>query len=329
VSNIVDFSSVLVILSYGRDAEFEADKLGADFEYRARYNPLGGVNFFVTLKDIEGSKGERASLVDLLATHPPTADRIDRSKDEANELLAKAKEGGKNLEVERAAYLKRMDGMVLGDSLDAGFVKDDKYSNKKYMFVLRKPSDWKIITARSYLAGLYRDKNNFFLTYAKVLEPDQSLTEYARQFLKEAFDDKDFEPQFKSTTYRDMSALDFYVKRSREVRALFFARNKVNYALVYSYVGQPFVDQDEVFNTLSKTFDFMTKEEADKILEDKLRIYTAVAKDTSESISVKFYQSPSYKDRLMEYNGLIPPIVIGTMFKIPPAKYLDEDKEEK
>ena len=64
---------VLVTTKFSRDDETEADRVGLQITYRAGYNPYGMVDFFETLKEMEGAGG---AVPEFLSTHPATEDRI-------------------------------------------------------------------------------------------------------------------------------------------------------------------------------------------------------------------------------------------------------------
>ena len=66
---------VVIMQGYSRKNEFEADYDGALYMTNAGYHPRGMVQLFGKFKEME--KGRKHSFVDqLLASHPPTADRI-------------------------------------------------------------------------------------------------------------------------------------------------------------------------------------------------------------------------------------------------------------
>ena len=66
---------VLIMQGYSRKNEFEADYNGALYMAQAGYHPRGMIQLFGKFKKME--KGRKDSALDqLLASHPPTADRI-------------------------------------------------------------------------------------------------------------------------------------------------------------------------------------------------------------------------------------------------------------
>ena len=66
----------LVLLSYGRDQELEADMLGVRYMAKAGYDPIGALEVQQLLKQASG--GGAQGLDAFLSTHPPSDQRIDQ-----------------------------------------------------------------------------------------------------------------------------------------------------------------------------------------------------------------------------------------------------------
>jgi predicted Zn-dependent protease len=80
----------LIMQGYSRDNEFEADYDGAYYMTEAGYSPLGMTQLLTKLDSL-GGKGNAAFLDKLLATHPPTKDRIARTTETIGKLTNKPK----------------------------------------------------------------------------------------------------------------------------------------------------------------------------------------------------------------------------------------------
>jgi predicted Zn-dependent protease len=77
------------LLKYGRNAELEADHTGVDILYRTNYDVHALSGFFQKLLKIEQQRGAKAGgLTQLLATHPPTAERIHLAEEYISTLPA-------------------------------------------------------------------------------------------------------------------------------------------------------------------------------------------------------------------------------------------------
>ena len=65
-----------VLTRYSREAEFEADRIGVEYAYRAGYNPHGAADFFKQLLQMRQRRPTKVE--QFFSTHPLTEQRIDR-----------------------------------------------------------------------------------------------------------------------------------------------------------------------------------------------------------------------------------------------------------
>jgi predicted Zn-dependent protease len=77
----------LVTLRYGREAELEADEYGMKFMKESGYDPAAAIALQETFVKLEKSK--KAGWIDgLLASHPPSQERVDKNRETAAKLGA-------------------------------------------------------------------------------------------------------------------------------------------------------------------------------------------------------------------------------------------------
>jgi predicted Zn-dependent protease len=75
----------LTFLKFSRNFEAEADYLGIEYSYRAGYDPSGLVTMFEKLAAME--KKKPGTLSKAFDTHPPNAERIEKSQEEIRKVL--------------------------------------------------------------------------------------------------------------------------------------------------------------------------------------------------------------------------------------------------
>jgi len=75
----------LQFLHFSRQAEAEADYLGLQYMYKTGYDPTSFISFFEKVQAQE--KKKPGKLAKAFSTHPPTADRIEKSQAEIATIL--------------------------------------------------------------------------------------------------------------------------------------------------------------------------------------------------------------------------------------------------
>ncbi len=91
--DVAQLTNALLQLKYSRQDEYEADRLGIEYAYKAGYDPNGIIAFFEKLKEREkgGDKGVLANL----RTHPLTENRIWRARQHIEKVTGQPATGGK------------------------------------------------------------------------------------------------------------------------------------------------------------------------------------------------------------------------------------------
>lgn len=115
-------SSQRTLASFSRQQELDADAQGIRSLVGAGYDPLsaarflGAMNQFQRYRAALGSVGSRQA--EFLSTHPSTPERVDLAAKAARSLGQSAKG-----DVEKAAYVGAIDGIVFGDDTGQGYVR--------------------------------------------------------------------------------------------------------------------------------------------------------------------------------------------------------------
>ena len=132
------------VASYSRDQEFEADSLGVRYLRRAGFDPEAMADFLATLQaqsQLETQiAGRQDDGFDIMASHPRTQDRV--------RAAIKAADGGgpvKDPIEGRDIYLRKIDGMIYGDSPNNGFVRGNRFAHPALHFGFEVPQNFKLI----------------------------------------------------------------------------------------------------------------------------------------------------------------------------------------
>lgn len=150
--------------TFSQRQEFEADEIGIQYIAKAGYNPMGQADFLANLaikKTYEGETSGNAynpNRVDLFATHPATAERIERARE-----LARAAESDLQAKDNRTEYLKAIDGMIYGDSPAQGYVMDKTFAHPELRFSYTVPQTFNITNSATRIVAKGPQQSQFIL----------------------------------------------------------------------------------------------------------------------------------------------------------------------
>ena len=181
VGAAADVTGVLgsaVVRGYGRDMELEADGLGAQYLARSGYDPQAMIEVVKVLKNQEDFARDQAAARGeaqpaggyhgLFDTHPDNDRRLQRVLGPARALATGQQE------VNREAFLKRLEGLPFGDSAETGVRRGQRFYHADLNFTLAFPKGWSLLNRPDALIGHTADQQAFI---AMTLEDNpQQLT---------------------------------------------------------------------------------------------------------------------------------------------------------
>ncbi len=129
----------LAMLSFGRDDERQSDELGVEYSSKIGYDASRMASFFTTLER-QGAKSGGSDIPEFLSTHPSPGERnvtVARLAEEWKKKLDLS-----NPAVNRESYLKRIEGIVLGEDPKQGFLENDVFYHPVLKFQFPTPKDW-------------------------------------------------------------------------------------------------------------------------------------------------------------------------------------------
>lgn len=133
-------------LSYSRDQEFRADKLGIRYISKAGYDPVAASNMLATLgaqdaleARISGRNNAEA-VPSWARTHPLTGDRVARAQNLVKETGIQPGALPRN----RDAFLAAIDGMLVDDSAEQGFVRGRTFAHPKLKLTFTVPQGYNL-----------------------------------------------------------------------------------------------------------------------------------------------------------------------------------------
>lgn len=150
----------LVLQSFSREQEFEADSLGIRYMSRAGYDPDKMGTFLSTLREysqvqakIQGRDPSSVDETNLMATHPRTIERVQRAKQQAVGAAPGA------TAVNRESFLSQIDGMLYGDDPSQGFVDGRRFVHPELRFQYELPDDFTTINGPDQVVSFNKDRS--------------------------------------------------------------------------------------------------------------------------------------------------------------------------
>lgn len=129
----------LLFLSYGREAERQADELGFNYALREGYDVREMRDVFSALQRVGQTEG-RSPVPSWLATHPAPAERIQAVE---QRLATLAPAQTTTLQRRDAEYMARIDGLVYGENPRQGYFQGGLFLHPDLRFQLRFPEGWR------------------------------------------------------------------------------------------------------------------------------------------------------------------------------------------
>lgn len=129
----------LFMMRYSREAEHESDSLGVRYAQRAGYAAAESSKFFSSLQRISEAEGK--TLPTWQSTHPDPGDRARRVVDLATKTPSAP---GLTPLVGEEEYLRRLEGLVLGDDPREGFARQGVFYHPTLRFQFPVAPGWKL-----------------------------------------------------------------------------------------------------------------------------------------------------------------------------------------
>ncbi len=309
-----------ILQGYSRKDEYQADQLGTLYMYRAGYNPMEIARFFKILERME--KRTPNLLEQLFASHPPTPNRIEKSKAYARELIERET---KDLTVGHNRYISHLEGLVFGPGARDGVIKGNIYKNRYFRYRVQMPKGWNLRRGQTAGSVLAQDTSKRYLSQVIPIELKKEFT--PRQLASMV--EKNSGLQRLDATQVTIDGKRAYLVDYRAqsegggwlgLRIAYLSRGKVGFIIANVSRWQEFFRIRRTFNKVIFGFRSLSPREAMKIPLRRLKVYMIRRGDTFPSISGKFYHTAKYANDIKQFNGMdelgVPPV--GMLIKIKP-----------
>lgn len=131
----------LLFLSFSRENEREADRLGVEYTAKVNYDAYKMADFYQVLQKMT-MESHQGGVPTFLSTHPDPGDRYNAVKRDAGEWQQKL--GHSDWKVNANNYLQMIDGMVYGEDPRQGYVEGNVFYHPELKFRFGFPAGWKL-----------------------------------------------------------------------------------------------------------------------------------------------------------------------------------------
>jgi len=149
-----ELASGMVLASYSRDQERDADLRGIGLAARAGWDPAGLADFLHTLEREEALSGQDPNRPGFFATHPATPERVGNVR-AAGRTQTRA--AGTPIAGTRTTFLRKLEGLVVGDNPAAGVFLGQVFVHPGLDVALEMPAGWKTINTAEAAGAVARD----------------------------------------------------------------------------------------------------------------------------------------------------------------------------
>ncbi|MBN1841741.1 MAG: M48 family metalloprotease [Deltaproteobacteria bacterium] len=153
---LAQFGVGMLFLRFSRDNERQADQLGVEYATKAGFDASRMAAFFSTLERLHPSS-DKSGLPGWFSTHPNPPDRIRAVQRKSREWTSRL--DARELQVNRNAYLRRIEGLVFGEDPRQGYVADQVFYHPGLRFQFPVPSDWKLNNSPAQVQMVSKTKN--------------------------------------------------------------------------------------------------------------------------------------------------------------------------
>ncbi|MDG2060382.1 MAG: M48 family metalloprotease [SAR86 cluster bacterium] len=314
-ADITNMAGGAFLAGYGREMELEADKIGAEYMALDGYSPQGMMETLTVLKEQEiYSK----NLSELRGQEPKTYHGLFSSHPSNDKRLQAVLISSQNLPIVskkiKSNYLESIDGLVYGDSENAGIRRGSDFYHGPLNFHLKAPASWEILNSQDRL-GFLAPKSQASLFFTME---DQNRRLSAKEYLErnKAFD-------IISGQNISPDGLDAFTAIASSGNSLYrlavIFRDKNIYQFYGSVEqGSKFSDFDEQFLSIINSFRSLRNKE--KLLAKPLKISSYVVKNGDSYSTLSKSSAIPYdpEGRLRLLNGDYPEgeLSVGSLIKI-------------
>jgi predicted Zn-dependent protease len=320
LQQVGEAAGMVWIQGFSREQEFQADELGVATMARGGYDSMAMASFLAKLQQqdalqatLAGRKPGESDQFSLFATHPRTADRIERAIEQAG--LSGVKQGRE----EREAYLRRLDGLLYGDDPAQGVVRGRLFVHPALGFRFEVPEGFQILNGQSEVTAVGPQ--------GAVIRFDNAGEAYGgpmRGYIAERWGRQAPLMGLEPLAVNGMEGASAVARMNTQqgpvdirFTAIRFARDTI-YRFQFIAPSNYAQAMGPEFGKVTGSFRRLNEQEAQAIRSRRLRLVAAGPQDTAETFAQRFVAADYQLERFRALNAMKPgdKVVAGRLYKI-------------
>jgi len=293
LADLTNMAGQAIISGYGRDAELEADRLGASYLAKSGYDPEAMIRVIATLKAQDTFERERARLEGreprlyhgVFASHPDNDTRLQQAVASAGRTPALAAGGTNNSE----GFMRAIEGLPVGSSARQGMVRENRFYHSDMQFTLAFPRGWQVMNQPDKILAIAPKKEHYL--EIRTQAPPADLTD-PREFAQRGLANK----RLSRTESLDVNGLKAWTGIVRGDPSPYGQSTSVRYVIIYygnlmwvfkgaSRSGVETPAGDPFFLSTANTFRRMRPNEFQLAEPNRLHVMRAADGTTIESLA--------------------------------------------
>jgi predicted Zn-dependent protease len=271
-----------IFLKYSREAELEADELGVGYAAGAGWAPSAMAGLLGTLARLDAASGSSRGIPNWALTHPPAADREQRV-----EQLIRQTAAPNATTTNEAAFERRIDGIVFGDSREKGMVRGREFVHPVLRVAVQFPEGWQIVNTDEQVSAYRDDNSNLAMLLRLVPNASGSVEQTAATVTSNSG------YRLVSGERTRINGLDAYVgtyegtvqQTTVGLRIAHIRAAGQTYVVAGLAPADQYTGAQATFTSAIQSFRELTAQEATRIQPDRIDFYAVRAGDSWEAIA--------------------------------------------
>jgi predicted Zn-dependent protease len=295
--------------AFSQNQELEADAEGIKFAGKAGYDATAAARFLGVMSRFAAFSAGGQSDDGFLSSHPSTPSRIQTASSRAQSLFGSSTAG----ETDREGYLSAISGMTFGDSPAQGSIVGQQFIHPASRFTFTVPQGYALQNSQSAVVGVAGDGEAVRFDSA-IVQPEMALTDY----LKSGWIAGLKAETVASHTYNGIDMASGLAQTDQWFFRVAVMRLDGE---VYRFIFAAKSDSQRFAAGAEQTLQSFRRSTANDLAQINqlaIRLVTAQAGDTAESLAARMAAIAGGRDLFYILNDLYPgdPVVPGERYKI-------------